>query len=301
MRATYKDWRPSAGSLKILSYIEIILEEFADLGYSLTLRQLYYQLVGKDLIPNRVEEYNKLGNIVSRGRLAGYIDWSMIEDRTRPETTRPSWDDLADFLSTVKKSYHLYRWEYQPFYLEVWAEKDAVSNIIEPICGRYDVTYMANKGYSSQSALYDAFSRLASNYAEHDKRPVILYLGDHDPSGMDMTRDIEDRLNMFLNQEITHPSYLGLQVVRIALNMDQIQAYNLPENPAKITDSRYQGYVAEHGESSWELDALNPEVLVRIVEDHIKQYLTQELFDKVAAQEQTDKDRLNRMIDKLEE
>lgn len=87
--------------------------------------------------------------------------------------------------------------------------------------------------------------------------PVIIHLGDHDPSGIDMTRDIIDRMDIF---------EAGVGVERIALNMDQIELYNPPKNPAKLSDTRAKGYIEKFGSSSYELDALEP----RVIRDLIK-------------------------------
>jgi hypothetical protein len=107
--------------------------------------------------------------------------------------------------------------------------------------------------------------------------PIIFHLGDHDPSGIDMTRDIRDRLSMFAGDEI--------DVRRLALNMPQIRALNPPPNPAKLTDSRSDGYVAKYGASSWELDAVSPEQLVRIVREQIEGVVDRYVFDEKVAEE----------------
>ncbi len=286
MREMYKAWRPSESSKELIDYINEIMEDFEQQGYRLTLRQLYYQLVSRDVIPNSQAEYNRIGNIVSRGRLAGLIDWSMIEDRVRIPKSRSHWNSPKEIIDTATRAYYKPRWDDQQYYVEVWCEKDAVSNIIQPVCYKWDVTFMANRGYSSQSAMYEAAQRLA--YAiEQGKYLEVIYLGDHDPSGIDMTRDIKDRLGTFLSSGATFE-----MVFRLALNMDQVNQYNPPENPAKTTDSRFKGYMDIYGSSSWELDALEPKVLAKLVEDKILDYLDMDLWDKVVADEESDKERL---------
>jgi len=99
----------------------------------------------------------------------------------------------------------------------------------------------------------------------------ILYLGDHDPSGIDMTRDVLERLEMF--------SECSIQVHRLALNMDQIDELNPPENPAKLTDSRASDYVKKYGESSWELDAIEPRRLAKIVRDCVLQLRDDDAYE----------------------
>ena len=283
MKEGFIQWKPSANSVRLIDVSNRILDEYEQQGYKLTLRQLYYQLVSRDVIPNAVNEYNNLGNVISKGRLAGLIDWSRIEDRMRSPIENQHWDNPAQILRAATNSYYLSKWENQDNYIEVWCEKDAVSNIIQPICSKWDVLFMANRGYSSQSAMYEAYQRIANK-----TNMVIIYLGDHDPSGIDMTHDISNRLGIFLHGE----GFLFDNVRRIALNMDQVEQYNPPNNPAKITDSRYRVYVEKYGESSWELDALEPAVLTEIVEDAIFQYLDIDEFNRVAEIEQAGKNEL---------
>ena len=185
----------------------------------------------------------------------------------------------------------------QTNYVEVWCEKDAVSNIIEPVCRKWDVIFMANRGYSSQSAMYSAYGRYQNAYFE-DKDLHLIYFGDHDPSGIDMTRDIQDRMDLFLGfREGVAEQYITLGVDRAALNMDQVEEYDPPENPAKTTDSRYESYVQIHGDSSWELDALSPDVLSGIVEAHITEHVDLDVFARVEAEELQIKDKIKELAD----
>ncbi len=279
MKESYQEWNPGKQSCLLVEHVNQILEEYREQGYKLTLRQLYYQLVSRDIIPNLMKEYMKIGNVVSRGRLAGLIDWDMIEDRVRVPQERTHWSSPKEIVEAAARSYYRSRWERQRSYIEVWCEKDAVSNIIQPVCHEWDVTFMANRGYSSQSAMYEGSKRL---YAASivGKTIGVLYLGDHDPSGIDMTRDIRDRLGVFLEEGRPFGN-----VDRLALNMDQVRKYQPPENPAKVTDSRFKGYCDVYGQLSWELDALEPSVLSQLVEDAIKEYVDIELWEEVEEEE----------------
>ena len=293
MKEKFKSWKPSAESSEIIIHITTILEEYRNQGYNLTLRQLYYQLVSRDIIPNTVGDYNRIGNIVSNGRMAGMIDWDMIEDRVRIPEIRTHWDSPREILEVAKNTYYKSRWETQQFYIEVWCEKDAISNIIIPVCREYDVPFMANRGYSSQSAMYEAAQRI-NTHLDQGKSIRIIYLGDHDPSGIDMTRDIDDRLGLFTRCG----SPLG-DVQRIALNRDQIDEFNPPKNPAKITDSRYEKYVEVYGESSWELDALNPRTLDSLVREAITAYIDEEEWEKIEQEEAEQQEMIQDLIDKF--
>jgi len=132
---------------------------------------------------------------------------------------------------------------------------------------KLDVPYFACKGYVSASELWRAARRFKVRY--RGQRVVVVHLGDHDPSGLDMTRDIFDRQDLFGGRA---------KVNRIALNFDQVEQYGPPPNPAKVTDSRAAGYIAEYGRSSWELDALEPRVMRDLIADTVKQYRDDDIY-----------------------
>ncbi|WP_431897830.1 hypothetical protein [Nonomuraea sp. bgisy101] len=263
-----KDFRPS--HVDIIERANSICAEYARQGFDLTLRQLYYQFVARGLIANKQTEYKRLGSIINDARLAGLIDWNYIVDRTRNLRGLSHWDSPDQIIRGTAYSYRTERWANQPNRVEVWIEKDALVGVITGICQQYDVDYFSCRGYTSQSELWSAARRLRG-YEDAGQKTVIIHLGDHDPSGVDMTRDITDRLLLF---------GASTEVVRIALNMDQVEQYNPPPNPAKLTDSRATGYIREHGRSSWELDALDPTTLARLIEEEIWAWRDADQWDR---------------------
>lgn len=270
----YRDFNFRQKTLKIIDIANVIISEYQAEGYDLTLRQLYYQFVARDYIPNTESEYSKLGNIVSNGRVAGLIDWDSIVDRTRNVNGNSHFDSPVDILSIAAKQYKLDTRSTQDTYIEVWIEKEALLGVIERICRQLDVTYLACRGYYSQSAMWRAAERVATgmaiskeHYIEHGlRKAVVFHLGDHDPSGLDMTRDIQDRFRLFGVEP---------EVQRIALNMDQVEEYNPPPNPAKLTDSRFGSYMREYGTESWELDALDPKVITALIKESVDEHTDQ--------------------------
>ena len=250
----------SPGKRRMIAQANEIIAEYASQGLDLTLRQLYYQFVARDIIPNKQTEYKRLGDVIADGRLAGLVDWHAIVDRTRFVRSLSHWDGPADVLNSAAVGYRTDRWDGQPYRPEVWIEKDALVGVIAGVCERYDVPYFSCRGYTSLSEMWSAGRRLRS-YVLNNQTPMIFHFGDHDPSGMDMTRDIRDRLSMFSNDVV--------EVERLALNFNQIQEFNPPPNPAKLTDSRANAYVAEFGDESWELDALDPRRLASLIETSI--------------------------------
>lgn len=265
-----------AKSLALIKLCNEIIADFRAQGYELTLRQLYYQLVGRAIIPNNEKSYDNIGALISDARLAGLVDWEAIVDRTRSLRALPHWDDPGDIIAGAAQQFNYDRWEGQTTRVEVWIEKDALVGVIGPTCKGFDVPYFSCRGYTSQSEMWGAAMRILRYYRDGFNNVVILHLGDHDPSGLDMTRDITDRLTMFCE---THGEAVPM-IKRIALNMDQIEKYNPPPNPAKLSDCRAQKYIEEYGDESWELDALNPKVITDLLAEEIESFIDPEPFDE---------------------
>lgn len=268
--------RLSKSNKTILNTINNILDEYVADGYTLTLRQLYYQLVSRDIIPNNDKEYAKLSNILKQGRMAGIVDWSSIEDRVRKPKI-PYWiNGINEAIDDTISQYRLDRMKGQTHKIEIWVEKDALSNVLYRISSKYHINLMVNRGYSSASAMYDAYKRL-------NDRDIILYFGDHDPSGMDMIRDVKERLTEF---------GININVNPVALTMDQINEFNPPPNPAKISDPRAKWYIEKYGNVSWELDALPPKELIRLAEKSVLDYIDIDLYNNIIEKEKSDIEKL---------
>jgi hypothetical protein len=294
MKEKFVEHRFNAASLKTVKLVNAILAEYSGQGYRLSLRQLYYQLVARGYIENSIKSYKRTGDLVSNARLAGLIDWGMIEDRGRESVMNPHWDSPASIVRAAAQSFRIDHWEGQPCYVEVMVEKDALSGILEPVCRRLDIRFTANKGYSSSSAMYEASKRIAVAAIRERKEVHLFYLGDHDPSGIDMTRDIKERLALFTYGEV------GIDTVRLALNYDQVEQWQPPENPAKEKDSRYQVYVEQFGESSYELDAVEPATLASLVEEAVRDLIDQETWDEIEERETAMREELERYADDYE-
>jgi hypothetical protein len=258
-RIAYEEWNPGRPAQQVLAAADAICAEYTAQGYDLTLRQLYYQFVARDLIENTQRSYKRLGEIVNKGRLAGFLDWDYIVDRTRNLRSLAHWDSPAEIVEACARQFRFDKWDNQPTRIEVWVEKEALAGVVAKAAERQDVPWFSCRGYVSQSELWGAAQRLIG-YEDDGQDVLILHLGDHDPSGIDMTRDIEDRLELF---------GCSATVRRIALNMDQVQRYNPPPNPAKLTDSRVGAYLRDYGHQSWELDALDPATMDELITSHI--------------------------------
>ena len=327
MKLMYIPKRFGAPSLQVIQQCNDIISTYAAQGFDLTLRQLYYQMVSRALIANKQSEYKRLGGIINDARLAGLVDWDRIVDRTRSVRTLSHWNTPADIIESAAYGFKVDYWTDQPVRLEVWIEKDALAGVFEPTCQDLDIPLFSCRGYTSQSEVWSAAQRL-ERHMRAGQKVVILHFGDHDPSGLDMTRDIRERLELFTKHDWARwigrqmrnagedPADRGaamrwaaanapwdtmLEIHRIALNFDQVQAYNPPPNPAKETDARFAGYMAEHGDESWELDALEPSVLDGLVRDTVEDFIDRDKFEARKAEEQKGKDSLRTVANRWEE
>lgn len=278
---------------ELIDQANTIIAEYEQQGFTLTLRQIYYQFVARALIPNTMQSYKRLGQVINDARLAGYVDWEAMEDRTRNVRKVSTWDGPDDIVSACASQFRITRWKDQPCHIEVWIEKDALVGVIEPVCDEHLVPFFACRGYTSQSEQWRAGKRFARAHRS-GKRVIVLHLGDHDPSGIDMTRDTIDRLEMFAGED-------AVEVRRLALNIEQVRKYRPPPNPAKETDSRCNGYKAKFGDKSWELDALDPRVIADLIREQLDELIDRERWEDAIRREDEARRLLREAADRWDE
>jgi hypothetical protein len=287
----YVEKKFRSSTLAIIEKANSIIEEYAVSGYDLTLRQLFYQFVSRDLLPNTTKSYNQLGSILNDARLAGLVDWDSITDRTRAVEKIHTWDNPTEIIDSCAYSFKTDLWKDQKYRVEVWIEKEALAGVFERICKELRIPYLSCRGYTSQSEMWRAGQRM-TQYLNQDQTPVVLHFGDHDPSGMDMSNDIVNRLNIFMG---------GVAFERLALNMKQIEEFRPPPNPAKMTDSRAVRYVSDYGSESWELDALDPDVLSGLVRTAVGKLRDEKKWKESLDEENRYKNLLKRVSENWEE
>jgi hypothetical protein len=271
--------------------------------------------VSRDFIPNNVAEYGKLSVLLKEGRMGGIVDWDAIEDRLRIPSRPSSFESPEEILSAAANQYQMPRMKGQECYIEVWVEKDALSGVLSRVTQPYHIPILVNRGYSSASAMHDAFLRFHNALKEGSKSVRVLYLGDFDPSGVDMVRDVEQRIREFflghagafetwtvrvgttnrkknlsrvpdLWQQVCQDKLkIDFEIIPVALTRAQIDEHNPPPNPAKRTDTRFVKFNALHGDTSWEVDALRPEVLNEILTNAIEEKIDRGLYDSIMQEE----------------
>lgn len=258
-----------------------IIETARDLlsGHNpMTVRQVYYQLVSRQLIENSKSSYQSVSNALVTARREEIISWDWIDDRLRRPRTVSMWNDLSDFAETAIRAYRRDVWAEQDTLIEFWLEKDALSGIFEDILNPYGVTLNVGRGYDGWTSIYNASERYGNGAGV-----VVLYFGDFDPSGEDMVRSLKERLAFFQSCP---------EIVKMVLTFDDITEYNLPPDFAKKTDSRAKNFIARHGDISVELDALPIEILKNRIFKGVEKYIDLDALQRVKELESIDKGKI---------
>ncbi|SRR6266704_2275200 len=252
--------------------------EILEAYHPMTVRQVYYQLVSRQVVENTRSRYQAVSDALVDARLEGTIPWSWIEDRLRRPRHVSMWDDLTAFAETARRAYRRDVWATQECYLEVWLEKDALSGIFEDVLSGYGVTLNVGRGYDGWSSIRNAADRFQS----YDD-VTILYFGDFDPSGEDMVRSLRDRL-----------AQLGStpDIEKVSLTLEDIERYSLPPNFTKATDTRRNAFVAKNGDVSVELDALRVDVLRNRLTEEVERNMNLDALKRVHEQEASERKQL---------
>ena len=287
MKIKYQDFNFKEETLALIFQIDKILNEYAVRGMSLTVRQVYYQCVARKILENSQANYKLISRTLKNGRLAGLLDWDIIEDRTRYLRKNLHWTSPDEILQDCSKQYRIDIRAKQKHYIECWVEKESLISILEDFCSEVDVPCFACKGFNSISATRQTALRLNNSGREN----IILYAGDFDPSGLNIPETTKNSLKDF---------GASFKLERIGLTLEQVQAFNLPPMPAKKSDARFEDYVKKTGsDSAWELDALPPEELKRIFLDAIDNYTDYNALQEMQSLQQEHKTILFQIMEDL--
>jgi hypothetical protein len=246
-----------------------IVESYSTL---VTLRQLSYRLVARELLPNSTNAYKSLSRYTAQARRAG--TFPSLMDRTRTIHRHTSFSGPGQALEWLARIYRRDRTEGQPFSLYLGVEKAGIVEQLQEWFGDLGAPVLALGGYGSQSYVDDVIEDVESS-----RRPaVLLYAGDHDASGEDIDRDFVARTGCWA------------EVRRVALSAEQVEEHELPPQPGKTTDSRAAGFIARHGRLvQVELDALPPDALRQLFADAIAEYWNENAHSVALGQELEDR------------
>jgi len=289
-----------------MTKIQMLIEEankvIASYTTRLTLRQIYYRLVSKGIIPNKQSQYQYLSKALVRGRISGQISWHDIEDRTRSfDTYGVRYHDPDTYLDSKLRSlkeapkwYGLPKWYMQPHVVEVWGEKQALEALFSQVTHSVGVTLGICRGYPSITFVHDAATRIADLVDDnvYVEEVTILYFGDHDPSGIDIQRNVIDRLQDTFDVSVV--------IERIAITPAQIAKYDIPEMPTKKSDARAKKHIAQYGDvSSVELDAIEPNVLQDLIRNACMNYYDEDINNEREAIVEENKAQIQSRLDEI--
>lgn len=281
---------------RVIETVQKIIKEYET---RLTLRQIFYRLVAREIIENNRAQYNQLSEYLVFARKEGYISWDDIEDRTRESVGRDTYyidpniylensvNKYENAEQTLKDSYNQFelpRWYKQPVYLEIWLEKEALSGLFKTVTDPNNVTLTTVRGFSSWTLLHDTAQRLK----EIDKDIVILYFGDHDPSGLSIDQFIQDALNYF---------GITFHFIRVAMTLEQIKEHNIPTQTVKPGDTRSKKYIEKYGNMAVELDAIEPPDLTDLIQNSINVFFEEDIYQEVKEEENSLKENMINQID----
>jgi hypothetical protein len=280
----------------IVSEVNQILQQYI---MPLTLRQIFYRLVSKLVIPNTVTSYKTLSKILVKARERGEVDDTRIEDRSRQVLGMGDWgyQDFDSFLDErirrLKDSWQYWTrplWQNQPKNIIIALEKDALSRLFTDVADSFHIHVYPTRGYGSYTYIKQMAQKMNG-----EKTTIVLYFGDYDPSGQDIQRDLEERLNAY--------GAKNFKVIRIALHKSQIFQYNLPPKPedaetiAKLQrDPRTKTYGMDY---ACELDALEPKTLQQIIRKAILNHIDLDKWNQTIQQIKDEQQKLKEKLSKL--
>jgi len=279
-----------AANRKKLNAIQDIIKEYKEKNLVLPLRQIHYQLVSKNITANTDSEYKKLSDLLSNARMSGVIDWNSIVDRNRAPHQAYYENDMSDSLWRTYRQYKLDRMRNQDVHVEIMIEKMAIFEIVANVSDYYSIMVTGNKGNCSDTILHDCSLRLIKA-CDDGKSCIVLYIGDHDPSGMMMVDNICERLSL-----LKVPDF---EFRPIALTKEQALRYNLPPNDVKGQDTNSPAYIDKYGDVAWECDALPTDVLQDILRREIWSSIDLDKFEEMMAQEEREKQQLKVVIESM--
>jgi hypothetical protein len=262
------------------------LYDIVQAGKPMTIRQVYYQASVHGIVAKTEKAYKtviiaELTNM----RRAGIIPYDWITDNTRWPRKPRTYRTIADALADTAENYRKSLWADMDCYVEVWLEKDALAGVLLPVTATFDVPLMVSRGYASLSFLHNAAETI-KGIAE----PTHIYhLGDYDPSGVNAGEKIEETLReMAPDADITF--------MRLAVTPEQIEAWKLPTRRTKPKDTRAKRFGSK---VSVELDAIEPNMLRRLVREAIERHMPPIQYADLLLIEEEERQRLRRMVDNM--
>jgi hypothetical protein len=286
--------------------LAIVATEIAAEQHPMTLRGLFYQVVSAGWLPSTDNKHIKrLGRIMTTLREAGIVPFSWIVDNIRSTIKPSSWSGIGDFIETVRDCYRRDFWASLPHYVHIFCEKDAVSGTLSPVTEEFDVRLSPVRGYTSLSYAHE----IAELWNGIEKPIFAYYLGDFDPSGFDLERDLREKLERYTSKfwygpHVEHGDPFQWQAgcvrwERLAVLPEDFDAFGLLELEPKKSDTRYKSFVEQHGDRCAEVDALPATELRRRVREAIEAHVPAEEWVKLQDIERLERETFEATLGKL--
>jgi len=258
----------------LIKQINSMFEAYAGQGYQITLRQLYYYLISKHKMGNTAAKYKALAKLVEDACLSGDIDWNWLQ-ASRRMSRGFFYKKPLDILQTCTQKFRVDPWAPQSSRVEVWVNKDNLLDTVKKMCAEYSVPVMSCQNLSI-AEMHNCAKRIVNN-RENYQGTNIIYLSDHDPDGYSTHHKITKTMRLFCHTYATKFSF-----EKAAISPGTVNRYNLIPAPGVVQDAFYK---KEYGELTWELEALPPSALHKIILSAIEKYLDRDLFKQ--AQDKT--------------
>lgn len=272
----YAAWSPKAETLAVLRDVQSVLREY-EAHLPLTVRQIFYRLVGQYGYEKTEKAYSRLGDYLVRARRAQMIPFHAIRDDGTVEEGGGGWSSVASFIASVKRwaeDFEFDRLAGQPVAIELWCEAAGMVPQLARAAAPYSVPVYSTGGFSSVTVTYE----IAQRALREDRPTVFLHVGDFDPSGESIFEAMSTDARYFVLGE--YPQDL-LQPKRVALTEEQVEEYNLPTAPPKASDSRSVNWIGE----TCQAEALPPDLLAELVEEAIRDELDLDVYDALLEDE----------------
>ncbi len=267
--------------------------------WPLSVRAVHYALLNErplrntktqtSLYSNDKQSYQDLSNILTRLRLNYEVPWRAISDDTRPVVPWREWTNTSEFIreqvSEFLNDYSRDCQQSQPAYIEVLAEKLTIKPVIHPVCGKFGVPYMIGRGFSSIDARYKLAQRFRRSGKDHI---ILLILSDHDPDGEEIAanfvKSLRDDFGIWEG---------SIHATKVALTAEQVMKYHLPHTmEAKKSSTRYKKFAEQFGDHAYEMEALAPADLQKILRDSIESAMDIDLYNAEVAAAEKDEEHI---------
>ncbi len=247
----------------------------------MTVRQVFYRAVSSGLIGKTEADYKQtIGRLLVEMRRDGTIPFEWLADNTRWMRKPTSYSSQERMLQITAQTYRRAIWNDQHDYVEVWLEKEALAGVVVDVTAEWDVPLMVTRGYPSLSYIHAAAQAISAQ----GKPAYLYYFGDHDPSGVDIPRAVNQGI-----RELAPDAEIHFE--RVAVLPSQIEEFGLLTRPTKMTDSRSKGFVGE----SVEVDAIPPASLRELVRDCIERHVDRDVLERTRNVEHYERETLLRL------